>query len=169
MRWFFLALLIAAAAVGAGWYFDFLRIPTSPLTGLTSTPIVEPVEAKDLGDLLYRPARPPEISFKPKKLAKTPIILDDYHLAIVDKQEVPSLKEGKILFIGEPISENNAPPGAELFKASVLLGGKKQDIVFRRWNENDVVKENQMLAYVNPELALQERDIAKRKLKQAEA
>ena len=81
--------------------------------------------------------------------AVDPIIVPDCRLTVIDKQEVPSQREGVLLFIGTEAQTGEAvPPDRQV---QVSIGGKVK--VFRQLKEDDRVEAGQMLAQLDDRLA----------------
>lgn len=115
--------------------------PTA-LSGVQSTPADKP---------LY----PPIVSGAPAsigigKLAKgDPILIPDCRLTVIDKQEVPSQRDGVLWFIGTEIEPGQMVPPEQII--SIPIGNQEQR--FRRLKEGDLVKAGQLLAYLDDQLS----------------
>jgi WD40 repeat protein len=127
-----------------------------------------------------RPAGDPQPP-APKTTGKSlpdPIVIADCHFTPPDKQEVPAwlvgpngtATDGKLLFIGYEIPEYK--PGARV--ALIHLGTdngkeKTKPVYFMPLREGSRVEENQMVAMVDPVLALNQVEVRKAKLSAAKA
>ena len=67
------------------------------------------------------------------------IVLPECRLTVMEKQDVPSQREGVILFIGSEIEPGREPPPEQVIRVS--LGGQEQR--FRRLKEGDPVRAGQ--------------------------
>jgi WD40 repeat protein len=139
IRWFFVTALLSAAAILAVWSLSPHLASAPPAAVQTDTdkkgprtppPSVETpprlaraaVTRGPLDVVVYRNNTPEGLN--------EPIIISDAHLVIVDKQEVPSEKEGVIKFIGtevragEQVPRHKQLPKAELGFLALAIGDK---------------------------------------------
>jgi WD40 repeat protein len=123
-------------------------------------PRVEPPSVAQLGDDLYPAASFPAIdadAFKPKR---SPITLHGF-AQIKDKQEVPSLVSGQMLFVGDPVPDGAveaagvAPFLIEPYGYNTVnVGRNKLYKFYRRLLPNDVVKSDDLVGMVECSKAL---------------
>src|SRR5947209_8099421 len=89
-----------ALAAGAAWYFDLWTPPgladERPVTG----PRSEETALVVIGKLLYPPAPEAPEDPAPQRQGADPIVLPDFTFNVKDKQDVPTQREGQLLFIG---------------------------------------------------------------------
>jgi WD40 repeat protein len=78
-----------------------------------------------------------------------PIVIADCRLTVIEKQDVPSQREGELLFIGTEVEPGQTVPAEQLF--TVRVGGQEKS--FRRLKEGDVVKAGQLLGCLNDQLS----------------
>jgi WD40 repeat protein len=167
-RWFIILLLAVGIAGGAAWYFDLygnvIANPSQP-NGKPVIPrkVIDPVPLYTVEALKPLPPRP----------AKTPrtVVVDPCHLVARHKQEVSCQKDGQLLFIGQLVSEEKkfGQPPHSPETASIIQGENKLPRYYRPWEEGDIVEDGQMLALVDPSLALNEVISKEAKVKSAEA
>lgn len=117
-----------------------------------------------IGELIAGNLVPEPQAAQPLKVTKTslrvPIVIQEGRLAIVDKQEVPALRDGQLLAIGmllegtEEEIRKSVPP-----ERLIVEEQKGKKIFFRRLKEGDVVEEKQILAVLDQSLASDDFDI----------
>ena len=109
----------------------------------------------------------PELADPPRREAVVadPITIPDCRLTVIDKEDVPSQKEGVIVCIGTEIQPGEKVPEDRIVKVTVGKEEKK----FRRLQEGDIVKANQLLALLDDRLARAELGMARAKLEAAKA
>jgi WD40 repeat protein len=155
VRWFLILLLGIGVAGGVAYYTGLLE-PYSP--GATpSTP--QPGKDAVLGDLLFPAvelkALPPATGPAPSTLA-----IDPCHVVVREKQDISCVKDGQLVFVGhEVLSESVfSKPEARPTKIAAVFPGTPAEKLraYRPWEEGDIVEEGQMLALVDPALAVQE-------------
>jgi WD40 repeat protein len=163
-RWTLCVVLAVAIAAVAAWQFDLL-------SAIFPEPTVDPpppVAKKPLGAPLYAPAPPAELPMAPVKVPHH-IVIDACHLVARHKQEVSCPKEGQILFLGEEVT------GAGLFAlgnrplevAFITLGDNLVPCLYQPWHEGDSVDQGQVLALVDPSLAMSELVVKAKKVEVA--
>jgi WD40 repeat protein len=118
----------------------------SPSDAAATPPAAEPAES---GGTLYAPTPSPVLSPAPaaprSPAAREPIVICDCHLAVIDKQDVPSLRDGVLLFIGTPVGPGESVPPDRLLR--VRVGGEER--LIRRLLEDDTVQAGQLLAQLD--------------------
>jgi WD40 repeat protein len=120
------------------------------------------------GELIAGNMVPEPQAAQPLRVSKTslrvPIVIQEGRLEIIDKQEVPALRDGQLLAIGTPLEgteeeiRKSVPPDR-----LVVEEQKGQKRFFRRLKEGDVVEEKQILAVLDQSLAMDDFDIKKAK------
>jgi WD40 repeat protein/biotin carboxyl carrier protein len=183
------AALAAAGMIGCGGN------PTGTATA--------PGTAESIGAPLYQVDPPPggfpRAQPRGPKTAGNPIVVPDCHLAVIDKQDVPSQREGVLRFFVTEIQEGEAvapddvltvrvPRRDErLFRYQVQLGGvlaavpagpfqvlpslnrKPPARRYRRLRPGDSVAAGQLLAVLDDRLARDDWDIKRNKVVQSQA
>src|SRR5437016_3722832 len=105
MRLLFTAVVAAALAVGAAWYFGWID-PTN--TATPKPPPEEVTSPPEIGGFLYTPAPEPDHA-KPQHVAEfksDPVVMPGV-LAVWDKQKVPSPRDGILLFVGKAVTQED--------------------------------------------------------------
>jgi WD40 repeat protein len=104
MRGFLITIVLGCAVfAGVAWYLDLPPFSQTKDTKLPESPQTQEARVlQELGPALYQPAaqaKPPAV---PMGMAqyKDPIVIEG-HNVILEKQDVPSKREGQLLFIGE--------------------------------------------------------------------
>lgn len=161
MRLFFTAVLGVAIAVGAAWYFKLL----GPTNDQNNGKHPDQLEQVDIGALLYKKEMDniPDKNVPPKTATyqADPIVVPT-HLTVFDKQRVPSPREGVLLFVGYEVKQSDPGQPGDTYNVTILQGSKEPIIkAYKRWKESSVVKPGQMLAMVDPAMALKEYEIKK--------
>jgi HlyD family secretion protein len=144
-RWLFVTVLLSAGAVAAVWMLvPYVHSTTSPTTSTSEDdarekkkPAPGPREDAPLPQRSSTAStgsrRQPEVYVYRKENAhvfREPVIIPDCPLAIVEKQEVASEKEGVLLFIGtelqmgESVPPEKQLPEAKLGFLAILVGDK---------------------------------------------
>jgi len=174
---FFAALVLGVAIFGVVYwaFFDTGAGTNANLHG-TAAAGASNVQEAQLGGDLY-PAQPfPEVRL-PNAAARPvdPVVISGY-LTALDQQDVPSQVPGQILFIGEEVPEGvvqvtgAAPFMAEPYYYASIWGGKRSVAKFyRRFYENQVVGQEQMVGAVEFSKALGAVNEKKAKLVSAHA
>jgi WD40 repeat protein len=122
------------------------------VTGSIGEPLYPPCSLEPAG-----PAHPPR--------GVDPIVIRDCRLTVIDKQDVPSRRDGEILFIGTEIDPGQPVPADQLITARI--GGKETQ--FRRLKEGDVIRAGQLLGYLDDQLSRDDWDIKKAKVTSSQA
>lgn len=100
--------------------------------------------------------------------AGDPVVIPGGRLAVIYKQEVPSQKDGVLLYIGRPVKAG---------EEQTLVGQNRlipirhagQQIHIREWREGDIVTAGDLLALVDDRLARDDLAIAQAKVTSSEA
>jgi WD40 repeat protein len=146
--------LAAGICVVVAWATGLLqgsteKNPTNP-KGPKNAPRV------DVGPRLYK-GEPINIDpyVNPVKEAD-PITLGDFHFSVIYKVDLASEVDGRLLFYGEEVVGKAAPDKDEknIFKAKIYVDGRDTYVRYRRLKENDFVRTDQMVALIDPTLAL---------------
>jgi hypothetical protein len=119
------------------------------------TKLTFPAPKIDLGEPLY-PAEALEPLTPAFGMVPRQVVVDPCHLVARFKQDISSPKDGQLLFVGreltkeDPLKQANRPVDT----AFIFQGDKKVPRFFQQWNEGDIVEEGQMVALIDPALAL---------------
>jgi WD40 repeat protein len=152
----FIVLLVAFAiaggvAYGLGWLddLDLIKDTLPSRSAETSTPPPE------LGDLLYPAveAKPlPEVAMRDT----TALAIEPCHVMVRDKQPVSCPKDGKLLYIGTERSDSDPPlfPPRPLISIKLFDGMEVKTYKYRPLEEGDIVEHDQIVAVVDPALAM---------------
>jgi len=134
-----------------------------------SEPAAAPGFSTELGEPLYESpqvqARSSAAQPRRSGIARDPIVIPDCRLTVIEKQEVPSQREGVILFIGTEVQPGEDVPADR--QVSVRLGSQVK--TFRRLKEDDRVEAGQLLARLDDRLARDELAIKNGKLAASKA
>jgi WD40 repeat protein/multidrug efflux pump subunit AcrA (membrane-fusion protein) len=99
-------------------------------------------------------------------VAADPIVITDCKLNVIDREEVPSLREGVIDFIGTEIKPGEqVPPHIRTW--TIEINGQKKQI--RELKEDDEIKEGDLLARLDARLATADLKIKTAKVTAAQA
>src|SRR5262249_43705955 len=96
--------------------------------------------AKEIGQLVAhanqhtppQPAQPAPLALKPGALA--PVVIPEGRITIIDKQEVPALRDGQLLVLGTQMPKEQIPPERLI---EVRIPNEEQTRYFRRLKEGD--------------------------------
>jgi hypothetical protein len=174
IRWIFILLIAVGLAGAAAWYFDLWPPGIEP--GPPSVADGEKPEPRVyLGAPLYKPEALKPLP-RPDKMPRQ-VVIDPCHLVTRYKQDISSTKDGKVFFVGEPVPTtgdvmvvggarvaaalvtrpDQVVPNARKFHTAFLTQGEdKVPQVYREWQEGNVVEKNDMVAMMDPALALNE-------------
>lgn len=183
MRSFLVTVILAVIlAGGAAYYFDLwdpqdpLKLPyfTAGDTAKTSTEH----SAVDVGELLYGKAEVKEGAvpggatnpvLPPTDIRPDPIVVPNCPLVVYKKQEVPAEREGQLIIVGEPQFSTDLKKPDQYKQAKIILGKAQEHIYeYVPWQENDLVDPGQIVAVINPALAIKEYNKNQNKLNIAE-
>jgi hypothetical protein len=103
-----------------------------------------------------------------KQMRGQPIVVPDCHLVAIFKQEASSSKDGILSIIGQQVDQE-PPDGSPLPTVSFLVKGKKQEYAFKRLKEGHIVEFDQVVALIDPTIALNEILNKEAKIKYAKA
>jgi WD40 repeat protein len=122
--------------------------------------------AVEIGRPLYEPKNPPPVEPDSKEagVAVDPVVIP-CHLSVVDKEEVPALREGAIRFIGTNLKDGEQVP-PEL-RVDVKIDGEIKH--FRKLRVGDYVEKDQLMAVLDDRLARADKDIKDAKVGVAKA
>jgi WD40 repeat protein len=95
-----------------------------------------------------------------------PIVIPDARIAVYHKPDVPSMRDGVILFIGTPLKPGETPPPDREVR-TVKYGGK--DVQLKQLKEDDTVEVDQVMAVLDNRLATDEWAIKTGKIAAAKA
>jgi hypothetical protein len=155
--------LAAGIAAGVAWYYDLwpgFGDSEVQAQGDDNGAEAPPVE---VGGPLYPHA--PEAPEQPAavKLGPDPIAFSDGHFIIQYKADVPSQKDGLLLFIGEELDQGDPARPALNTTAPVYVGDRQILKSYHLLQRGDFVRPGQMVAMIDPALALAELDTAREK------
>lgn len=170
-----LAILIAGTILGVTVYKSPLlrKPPAQPLSAPTAfdEPPVVPT-AEPLPNTAAVPATPvARTTFTSASgLSTTPadnrsIIVPDCLLNVFEKQEVPALRDGVLLFIGTEVKPGETVPAGQMFALRTAAGDKH----FRRLNEGDAVAAGQLLGVLDDQLSRDDWGIRVARVKSSKA
>ena len=155
-RFFVTVFLAAAVAASVGYYcgtFDALIRPAA------DEPVSNERVHMILGDLLYAavPLEPLPL-VPPKSTAANLLAIEVSHVLVRDRLELPSAKDGRFLFVGQEMRGAIPAELVEKVKVVKVFPGtvNEKRLTYRPLDENDVVEEGQMLALLDPALAMGE-------------
>jgi multidrug efflux pump subunit AcrA (membrane-fusion protein) len=159
------ALVLAIASLGFGvvvWQTNLFRAAPAQSAAAAKTDA-----GGSISKLLYaKAATPPAPSAAaPAVLHGDPIVLPDCHLTVMEKQDVPSQRDGVLLVVGTEIAPGQTVP-PELIVV-VHIGGQEKH--FRRLREGDLVQAGQLLAHLDDQLIRDDSAIKQAQLTSAKA
>jgi WD40 repeat protein len=154
IRFMFGTVLAAALAVGVALYIglpedDAVVAPTKHYAGAGSHP--------EFGAVLYTPVKLEPLATGPTKTNLLPI--EPCHVVVRLKQEVSSPKDGHLLFIGQDVTGVEAVEPNSLRPILTINVFDGKDILQRKYRplkEGDIVEDEQVVAVVDPALAIAE-------------
>lgn len=114
---------------------------------------------------LYEPGDTPTVESTQRGSAVDPIVIADCRINVIDKQDVPSQKDGVLLFVGREARPDEVVPPERLM--TVEIGGKPVKV--RRWKEGDRVLPGELLAQLDDRLPRDERAIKQARVAAAQA
>lgn len=123
-----------------------------PRISIETTDSVAPSTAAAIGAPLFPPAIAPVHPPMNPHTGGDPIVIAECRLSVIDKQEVPSQREGVVRFVGTEIAAGEIVSPDQLITASI--GG--QLVTFRRLREGDAVREGQLVALLDDRLSREE-------------
>jgi WD40 repeat protein len=141
-------------------------------TATTETPgsTSPPKRVAQTGAHLLAAAEPPARAAvqPPENAARvpphTPIVIEA-HIAVIDKVDIPALRDGRLLVLGTEVQAGENVPDER--KVEVEVDG--QEKIFRRLKEGDTVKRNQLIGVIDPAMADSDIVSKRRKLEAAKA
>ena len=167
--------LAAVAVMGISAYHMFgaprkdvrpAATPTTATPGMSTGAVVIPApETRPIGAPLYTAGNDVKRSVEPEKSIADPVAINECRLTPMEKEDVPSQRNGVIWIIGTEIAENEEVPSDRLIVAPEGRGGKR----YRRLTEGDLVKNGQLLAQLDDRLARDEWASKRAKILAAEA
>jgi WD40 repeat protein/biotin carboxyl carrier protein len=165
--------VVAALAAGGAWYLGYLpaTASNSDVPPTDTNVAIETTEAAavDIGKDLYAPpadfaAAPPARKFA---LGADPVVIPESQLSCTEKVELPSQREGVILFIGTDVSDEEWAKLATELRIETRVRGEVQK--FRKLREGDEVAAGQLLAVIDDRVAFAVLAIKKAKIVAATA
>ena len=163
------ALGLATLAVAACNRNPTEETPASLTAEETSAPAEVDSKPPVVGKPLYTVSAPPtapETTPSPNgKILADPIVIPDCRLSVINKQDVPSQRDGVLLVIGREVKDGEQVPPDRL--VTITTGGKERK--FRRWQEGDVVGADEVLALLDDRLARDDEAIKEAKVTASKA
>jgi WD40 repeat protein len=150
---FFVIVLLAVGIAGGVAYFLRWFDPDPPV----QPPIGPGTSTTALGGPLYMGKALEPLERGSGKVPRE-VVVDACHLVTQFKQDVSSYKDGQLLFVGQELTSEHPtrPSDRPVETAFVFQGDKKVPRFYHKWDEDNVVEEGQMLALIDPGLALNE-------------
>jgi WD40 repeat protein len=169
-RFLITVLLAVGIAGGVAWYAGLLPggDENNPTPGQPGDPGHPLREARKLGAVLYK-CQPPAQRALQEAPGGRGIPFYDCHLAPLYKQEAGSEKEGKILFFGQEVDQENPLSVKGLPTAEIFVDGKVREITYERLREGAYVRKGQVVAMIDPSKALNDINHKKAKIVASEA
>ncbi len=168
MRRFILTVIVGLVAFGViAWSTNLFSGPSKANSGQADKPGArDGTRPADYGPRMHEPM--PAEKDPVIRTEADPTILADCHLVVIDKLEVGARTDGKLLFVGYLVAkEDKDKPG--VLPATIYRNGEKETIYYRRLQEGDFVREDQMVAMVDPTLALNQVALKSAKLEASKA
>jgi multidrug efflux pump subunit AcrA (membrane-fusion protein) len=165
--------LFAAVAWATGLYRPYTPPENKAKKPTKTDPKSQVERAKqrlgDPGPRLYQGPRVDNRVPPRKESGNDPIIIANGHLAVPtnNKLDVPVRVDGKLLCVGRPIAEKDRQPGD--VPVPTLQGGKKRIVYYRQLQEGAFVSPNEIVAVIDPILALNQVALKDAKLGAAKA
>ena len=100
-----------------------------------------------------------------RQFANDPIVIPLGRLRLIEQEDVPSQRDGVVMFIGTEITDGQQVPTYDVFE--IQMGETKRR--FRRLKEGDPVQQDQLVALVDDTLARADEAIKAAKVASAEA
>jgi WD40 repeat protein len=171
MSRFLLAVILGVAlAGGAAWYFDLWKPHEGIIPSGDSDPEASVAEKVDVGGPLYPPAADVKKPPAARHAGPAPIVVPDAHIVAPTRQDVPSIRDGQILFIGQEVFQSDPlGPAGPTQSATVRLGPRELVKIYRRLDRNNIVKPGEMVAMIDPAIALAELEAKRAKVIAARA
>jgi hypothetical protein len=143
-------------AFSVAWYYDLW--PAAAGNEQVAHPTRGPKKAVKLGKPLLNPPaeEAPAWKLPERKQGPDPIIIPDCFIYTRDRQEVASLREGQILFVGEEIFQENPNAPVASLTVTLQVGMNKLIKSYRKLDRGDIVYPGQLLAMLKPEMAIAE-------------
>jgi WD40 repeat protein len=161
MRTFLIALVLGVLIAGGAAYLGGLWDPAKGIAiPFDPNPPNKSVEKQPFvpGDFLYTPAAAPVENGASASVTShwDPIVIPA-STVVYKRQEISTKQEGKILFVGKAVGQPTTP-NPDIIPVVVPLGekGKEEKLWYRLWNEQNIVEPGDMVAYLDPALALNE-------------
>lgn len=165
---------------------SFYQASAKSKTRKGNVAVVPAKENRPLAAAAATPGQEPAVRSVRSGTSSDPIVITDCRLAVVDKQDVPSQRDGVLLFVGTDIFDGRLPLlllphglGAILLTTEAAAGEELNRIVavrigndvkkVRRWREGDVVAAGQLLAQLDDRLARDDWIIKRSKIAAAQA
>jgi hypothetical protein len=157
VRFFVIVLLAVGIAGGVAYYVGWLDEYINPESVISEPKPGEEQRQVDLGGPLYAAEALKPLPHVSGKVPRQ-VVVDPCHLVARSKQDISSPKDGQLLFIGHEITSENPFKQTDrpVVTAFVFQGDKKVPRFYQQWNEGNIVEEGQMVALVDPALALNE-------------
>ena len=131
----------------------------------TSEKAASPRASGESGRALYEPSAGKPVEGPGRVAGADPVVIADCRISVIDKQDVPSQRDGVLLFVGREVRPGEVVPEERL--VTVEIGGKVVKI--RRWKEGDRVLPGELLAQLDDRLPRDERAIKQARVAAAQA
>ena len=143
------AVVIAAAVGYYGGFFGGSEVAPTPLNS-SSDPVIA-----QLGEHLYTPAKLPPLPAAPTTTTST-LVIEPCHVIAREKQEISSIKDGRVWFIGREVTDKEPVLPKQLrpiLTVQIFDGKSVQTRKYRPLDVGDYVEYDEVVAVVDPSLA----------------
>ena len=160
----------SAIALGAAWYFDLLPGTADTAAHAPNGGGHAVTPPAKLGRALYPPAgEAQEPAGATRRTGPDPIVVPGCHMVPIDKQEVASQKDGQLAFVGQQVTQEDPNNPSQTFTITIRVGDQEQVITYRELDRSSLVLPGQLVALIDPTLALAELGGLRAKKHEAEA
>lgn len=156
-----IALIAGGALILVGSAEGLYRLAIRPASGKASPSH----PSGESGRALYEPPAAKPVEGAGRAAGFEPVVIADCRINVIDKQDVPSQRDGVLLFMGREVRPGEVVPEERL--VTVEVGGRSVKV--RRWKEGDRVQAGEVLAQLDDRLPRDERTIKEARLGAAKA